>query len=144
MKRAVSLAIASIYFSGCATIFHGSTDQITIRSNEPGTKIYVDEQEVGRDSAIWAVPKKGNHSIRVAKTGCTDTVVPIKYSFDGVSLLGILLDFGLISMLIVDGAGTGAISKADQTAYILTPNCSVASVPSDREPAQSSAGTVKN
>jgi hypothetical protein len=107
-------------------MFHGSNDQIAVRSNEPGTRIFIDEMEVGVDNAIYAVPKKGNHAIRVSKTGCADATVPIKYSFDATSLLGVLLDFGIVSMLVVDGVGTGAISKADQTSYIVTPNCSVA------------------
>ena len=126
MKKFFILYLVLTQLTGCATMFHGSSDQIAVRSNEPGTKIYIDEMEVGTDNAIWAVPKKGNHTIRVSKTGCTDTQIPIKYSFDATSLLGVLLDFGIVSMLLVDGAGTGAITKADQTAYVLTPNCTVA------------------
>ncbi len=120
--KAVSLVLI-VFQTGCATIFHGTTDQISITSRERGTKIFVDEREIGEDSAIAVVPKRGSHSIRVSKEGCSDVVAPIPYSFDGVSLLGILLDFGIISMLIVDTAATGAITKADQTHFILTPNC---------------------
>ena len=123
MKRLISLVMV-IQLSGCATMFHGSTDQISIQSKEPGTTIYLDGREVGEDSAVVSVPKSGNHMISVSKEGCRDTMTPIRYSFDGVSLLGLFLDFGIISMLLVDGAATGAISRADQTAYILTPNCS--------------------
>ena len=126
MKKIFCSLMVLVQLTGCATMFHGSSDQIAVRSHEPGTKIYIDEMEIGTDSAIWAVPKQGKHSIRVSKMGCTDVQVPIKYSFDAVSLLGILLDFGVVSMLLVDGAGTGAITRADQTAYILSPNCSVA------------------
>lgn len=126
MKRAITGLLILSQLTGCATIFNGSSDQIAVRSNEPGTRIFIDEMEVGMDNAIHSVSKKGNHTIRVSKAGCADAQVPIKYSFDATSLLGILLDFGIVSMLLVDGAGTGAISKADQTSYIITPNCSVA------------------
>jgi len=126
MKKIFCSILVLSQLMGCATMFNGSSDQIAVRSNEPGTKIYIDEMEVGTDSAIWAVPKKGSHFIRVSKNGCADTQVPIKYSFDATSLLGVLLDFGIVSMALVDGVGTGAITKADQTAYVLTPNCSVA------------------
>jgi uncharacterized protein YceK len=132
------IAFLVLQLAGCATIFNGSRDQISVRSNEPGTKIYIDEMEVGTDNAIWSVPKKGDHTIRVAKEGCADVSTPIKYSFDATSLLGILLDFGIVSMLLVDGAGTGAISKADQTSYILTPNCSAAA----RKAVQESRGNA--
>jgi hypothetical protein len=123
MKRAIAIVTLAAQSMGCATMFHGSTDQISIHSNEPDAKIYLDGNEIGTGNAVYAVPKKGNHIIRVSKQGCTDVITPIKYSFDGISLLGILIDLGLISMLIVDGAATGAISKADQTSYILTPSC---------------------
>ena len=125
MKKLLSLVLI-LQLTGCATMFHGSSDQIAVRSNEPGTRIFIDEMEVGMDNAIHAVPKKGSHTIRVSKAGCADASVPIKYSFDATSLLGVLLDLGIFSMLVVDGVGTGAISKADQTSYVLTPNCSLA------------------
>lgn len=143
MKKSICAILIASQLTGCATIFNGSKDQIAVRSNEPGTKIYIDEMEVGTDNAIWSVPKKGDHTIRVSKNGCTDVSTPIKYSFDATSLLGILLDFGIVSMLIVDGAGTGAWSKADQTSYILTPNCSVASNPDKQKDNRQNASTVK-
>jgi hypothetical protein len=121
--KETSIVLITVMNVNCATMFHGSSDQISIRSKEPGTTIYIDEAEVGTDNAVHAVPKKGNHTIRVSKSGCTDRSVPIKYSFDGVSLLGVLLDLGIISILMVDGIGTGAVSKADQTNYILSPKC---------------------
>jgi hypothetical protein len=43
--------------------------------------------------------------------------------FDPTSLLGILLDFGLISILVVDWGITGAIREAERTNYVLNPNC---------------------
>jgi hypothetical protein len=122
VKKLVWLLVLFQY-SACATMFHGSTDQISVTSKEEGSTILLNGQEVGEDSAVLAVPKSGQHVIEVRKEGCTSAMSPIRKSFDGISLLGLLLDFGIFSMLVVDGAGTGAINRADQTAFILTPNC---------------------
>ncbi|MGE4231895.1 MAG: PEGA domain-containing protein [Bacteriovoracia bacterium] len=109
--------------TGCATLFRGTKDTISVRSDDPDAKIFIDERYIGKGTAIQSVPKKGNHIIRVSKKGCADATQSIPYSFDPTSLLGILIDLGIISMLVVDGLATGAISSADQTNFVLNPEC---------------------
>ena len=52
----------------------------------------------------------------------TTTIIPQK-SFDPTTLLGVLLDWGIISVLVVDGAATGAWQKFNQTSYVIDPDC---------------------
>lgn len=122
-KLTRGLAMIAIVNSGCATMFNGSSANITVRSEEPGAKIYVNEAFVGTGSATVSVPKKGNSSIRVAKEGCTDQTQAMGKRFDPTSLLGIFLDWGIFSMLIVDGAATGAISDIEPKNYVVNPSC---------------------
>jgi hypothetical protein len=110
--------------TGCASIFNGTTDSVRINSDVPGTEIFVDGRKVGNDRAFATVPKKGDHFIRVAKEGCEDTEVQIPYSFDAATLLGILIDWGLVSILVVDLGINGSTSKASQTQFVLSPDCS--------------------
>ena len=128
MKNAKTIAVAILatQFS-CAAIFHGTKDTLTIRSREAGTTIYVNEIEVGREQAVTLVSKDTDAVIRVSKPGCTDASVPVPTSFDPVSLLGLILDLGLVSMLVVDYAATGAITRAAQTNFIVTPSCPTSS-----------------
>jgi hypothetical protein len=44
-------------------------------------------------------------------------------SFDATTLLGVLMDFGIITVLVVDGVATGAWQQFDQTSYVLDPVC---------------------
>ncbi|UVS61353.1 MULTISPECIES: hypothetical protein [Nitrosomonas] len=62
--------------------------------------------------------------------------MPASKSFDATTLLGIWLDFGIITVLMIDGAATGAWKKFDQTSYIIDPQCStpVATMPSTPTP----------
>lgn len=122
----IGLLLIMLLSSGCATIFNGSTETIHVRSEEPNTVFMANNRELGRGtSAVATLNKKELKStiLRAEKTGCNATTMPIMTAFDATSLLGILLDFGIVSILIVDWASTGAVNKASQTNYILTPSC---------------------
>jgi len=120
----VTFLVSSV--TGCATIFHGESETIHVRSEEADTLFFANERDIGKGTtAVTSLPKKGLSKavLRAEKAGCGTKSVPIPTEFDALSLLGILIDFGLISILVVDWAATGAVNKASQTDYVLTPEC---------------------
>lgn len=123
-KIALALCITSV-MSGCASMFHGSSQQISIRSNQPDTELYVNEMLIGKGNAITSFKKKEDYVITARKEGCNAVSLPAQKSFDATTLLGIFIDFGIISILVIDGAATGAWNKFDQTSYIIDPQCPV-------------------
>jgi len=127
MKKYLALALAMVIVtstqSGCASMFHGSTQQVAIRSNVPGTELLANEAYIGKDNGVTTFHKNKNYMITARKAGCTDTTVPASKSFDAITLLGVLIDFGLISVLMIDGAATGAWQQFDQTSYVVDPRC---------------------
>lgn len=126
IKAAIlSLAAASL-LTGCASMFHGSSQQIAIRSNQQDTDLYINEMFIGKGNAITSFKKKEDYIITARKEGCTAVSIPAQKSFDATTLLGILIDFGIVSILVVDGAATGAWQKFDQTSYVIDPQCSLA------------------
>jgi hypothetical protein len=118
------LAVTFSLLTGCAAMFHGTTQQISIRSNVPDTDLYVNEAYVGKGSGVIALNKNGTYVITAKKEGCTTSQYPISKSFDGITLLGVFIDLGLVSILVVDGAATGAWKQFDQTSFVLDPVCS--------------------
>ena len=118
----VSLSI-SLLLTSCASIFNGSTQQLSIRSNVNDAKLYVNEEYVGKNSSVTTLQKKKKYEITAKKEGCTDVTVPVTKSFDPTTLLGILIDYGVISILVIDGAATGAWQKFDRTSYVIDPQC---------------------
>lgn len=72
---------------------------------------------------MHTLKKKQNYSITVRKEGCRDVTVPVSKSFDALTLLGLFIDYGLVSILIIDGAATGAWQKFDQESYVVDPRC---------------------
>lgn len=123
MQKSIATLTAIILLSGCATMFNGSTQQVAIRSNQPDVDLYVNEAYIGRGNGVTTFRKKEEYTITARKEGCDAVTIPVSKSFDATTLLGILIDFGLISILVVDGAGTGAWKKFDQTSYVIDPRC---------------------
>ena len=122
--NAILCVILSASIAGCATMFNGSSQVISIRSNIDDAKLYVDETYIGKGNGVATFQKKKDYTIRARKEGCRDGIIIPTKSFDPTTLLGILIDWGIISILIIDGAATGAWQKFDQTGYTIDPDCS--------------------
>ncbi|RKG32319.1 hypothetical protein [Acinetobacter tianfuensis] len=112
-----------LFSTGCATMFNGSSQTINIRSNDNDAKLYVNDEYMGKNNAVYTFKKKENYVLKAEKAGCKTTTVIPKKSFDPTTLLGVLLDWGIISVLVIDGAATGAWQKFPQTSYVIDPDC---------------------
>lgn len=114
-----------LFTSSCASIFNGTTDKIHVSSSVPGTKFFLDNEEIGMDNASVVISKKKLKSVMLhaKKAGCQTKSSDIDTKFDPTTLLGILLDFGIISILIVDWGINGAVTEAERTNYVLNPVC---------------------
>lgn len=122
LETAISIILV-VSITGCATMFHGTTQMVSIRSNMDDAKLYVNEAYIGKGSGVTTFRKNKNYTIVARKEGCSDGVAIPTKSFDAITLLGILLDWGIISILVVDGACTGAWTQFDQTSYVVDPQC---------------------
>lgn len=108
---------------GCALMFHGKSDQIRIQSQSSDTTLYLDGTEIGKGTATAIVRRGQKYALTARKNGCSNSS-PIQTGskFDEVSLLGILIDWGLISILLVDNL-SGALWKTEPTVYTVLPIC---------------------
>ena len=119
--RSIILMIIVFVTTGCASINKGNYDTIMINSLEKGTTIYVDGAPRGIDNAAVNVKKGKPHALRVEKDGCTAVSGDSGESFDPTTLLGFLVDFGLVSIPI--DLISGAAWRIEPTTYTLTPIC---------------------
>lgn len=125
-NKAITVVVIVLTFFqySCAAMFHGTKETIYVRSEEPDTQFFLNERYLGRGtSAVVTIPKKqlSRSVLRATKEGFNERSTPIQTQFDGITLLGLLIDLGLVSILVVDLAATGAVTRAAQTDYILTP-----------------------
>ncbi|MFV3353174.1 hypothetical protein [Aeromonas veronii] len=123
MFRLMTGALLAIMLSGCAAMFNGTSQQVSIRSQDPDAEIYVNDMLLGHGNVITSFKKKENYTITVKSADCYSVTVPVSKSFDATTLLGIFVDLGVVSILVVDGVGTGAWQKFDQNAFIVDPIC---------------------
>jgi hypothetical protein len=119
--RKVAMMLFGLTLSGCASIFSGNSDEISVNSLEDDSIIYVNGTPRGKDSVLVQVDRGQKHSIVAKKEGCQDSMAETGRSFDARSLLGVFIDFGIIS-IPVDFAIGGAMAT-DPTAYTVTPAC---------------------
>lgn len=120
MKKYFSLTLVALVLASCASIIKGTEQQINIVS-EKDVEIYVDGVKTGTETAIARVKKGDVHSITVKKEGCETLTVETGEAFDTTSLLGILIDFGIISIPV--DLASGAAWKVEPTLYNVTPIC---------------------
>ncbi len=124
MTKLFVAVIIMLVLSGCASMISGTSDRITVNSNNPKTKIYLNEKEIGLGSTVAKVPKRGEYVFKGVIENCSDAYSEVERSFDPVSLLALLLAIpGWIGFFLVDVLITGAITKATDTMVFLSPIC---------------------
>ena len=122
----MKIAILPLFLSGCAAMFSGTQDSLTLISPEPETEWSVNGRPIGEGpNVIYKLPRKSNRGTSISATapGCKPAMYAVDTQLDPVTLLGAFWDLGLISILIVDGAATGAWSKPVETSIYLKPLC---------------------
>lgn len=119
MKRPFIIVVAAFAFSSCATIFSGTTAQVTVTSPDAQrVELIVDGQQYGEVTLPTQVTVKrgfSSSSIKAIANGYEGEAI-VRKTFNEVGLVNILL--GGIPGLIVDCA-TGAITKPDMASYTI-------------------------
>lgn len=112
---------------GCATIINGSTEAIEIQVDRPHSKVSINGVLVGvseEGQLLKAeIPKKGEMLITVENEFCKPENYYVERKIDPVTFLGILIDGGIFSILVVDIFGTNAFMKADKTNFNFSLHC---------------------
>lgn len=65
--------------SGCASVVHGTTQQIPIVSSVPGAQVLVDDVPVGTTPMVARVSRTQPHVVSIVKDGATDRVLLYRY-----------------------------------------------------------------
>ena len=95
---------------------------------------------LNRDTAYVQVERGKDHTIVAKKEGCLDATAETGWSFDPRSLLGVFIDFGIIT-IPVDFAIGGAMAT-DPTTYTVSPVCPDQPAITDRRGPRSVAPTA--
>ena len=110
-----TLVIISVILAGCATIFSGTSDEISFSTNADPVRVYIDGLNVGYTPLKVAVEKKAGKGrvVRFEKAGYKTQEFNLRNKFDAVAILDItsVITSGGIDVL------TGAIMEYDPKQY---------------------------
>lgn len=140
LARALAV-ILLIETSSCAYLFQGTSDHISVHSADPDAELYLDDQLIGRGNASATVERDRTYTITAKAPGCETGTVTTGEKFDPTSLLGIFIDVGIISILVIDMAVTGAAWKTYPLSYAVIPICPAAAPSTIASPTPSAAPT---
>ncbi len=119
----IALLVVSLLNSGCAALLHGTEQAVQVRSKDPQAQIFLDGRYLGSGEVTVWLEKKRHPKFTVKKAGCKDVDWAVPKRVDNLTFLGIAIDLGLVSILLVDWAITGAVHQFHPTKVTLTPQC---------------------
>jgi uncharacterized protein YceK len=103
-----------LVYSGCATIFSGSRDQIALSSEPAGAKVLVNGQDRGKTPVTLSLKKGKEYMVDFVKDGYEKKSIMLTYSLGaGWLILDILA--GIIGVLV--DALTGNWNSLDYESY---------------------------
>ena len=116
MKRLICVVvIISFIGSGCATIFCGKYQDVSVNTDPEGAEVYVDRHKKGVTPIELEIPRKKNATIKLKKEGYRDEFVLIKQRINPLCYLSYLLG----PIILID-YGTGAIWSMTPTDVEIT------------------------
>ncbi len=96
---AFSSILAIFWLSGCATIMHGSSQEIGIQSRPSGAKVIIDNIEFGKTPVVAKLSRKDNHIVHITLEGYQDFDATITRSTSGW-VWGNIVFGGLIGLAV--------------------------------------------
>jgi hypothetical protein len=105
IQTAIISCLALFLLGGCATIIHGTTQDIAITTDPSGAELLVDGSERYRSPAKITLKRKDDHFVEISKEGYHKETVNIKSVVSG-AVAGNILAGGLIGWG-VDAASGG-------------------------------------
>ena len=111
LRTATALALAASLLSGCASIMHGTSQDVGISSTPTAATVTVDNKEVGKTPVIAKLKRKDNHIVKINLDGYKPFEATLTRKTSGW-VWGNIVFGGLIGLAV--DAGTGGL-------YTLTP-----------------------
>ena len=106
--RILALSLAVLLSNSCATIMHGSSEDVGLSSTPTNAKVYVDNHEIGMTPTVVNLRRKDNHIVRMELAGYQPFEATITRSTSGW-VWGNIVFGGLIGLAV--DATTGGLYK---------------------------------
>jgi len=95
----VVVLLATVIFFGCATIMHGTSQEIGIQSRPTGATVTINNQEYGKTPVVAKLSRKDNHTVHLTLDGYQPFDATITRSTSGC-VWGNIVFGGLIGLAV--------------------------------------------
>ena len=112
MKKAFITIASIILFTSCATIIHGSKEDIGISSSPTNARVTIDNKEMGKTPLTVKLTRKDMHVIKINMDGYKPYELQLSRKVSGW-IAGNIIFGGLIGL---------AVDAIDGSMYILSPD----------------------
>jgi len=82
-------ALCAAATGGCATMFTGSVQQLTVSSQPPGARVFVDGAYTGVTPMTLMLKTERDHAIALQREGYQPTISPVSREFNPVAALNL-------------------------------------------------------
>lgn len=82
-RSAALVGIAVLVMSGCATVIHGTRQDVGISSTPPGASVTIDNLQSGTTPVFAKLRRKENHVVRISLPGYQSTDLTLTSSVSG-------------------------------------------------------------
>lgn len=120
LKFFVVGVLMAFSFSSCALMFNGTTKSISVKSQTPDAKIYIDGEYVGQENVQQSLSRKTGHTIMVKKEGCKTQTLNV---ISKVQVGWIAFDAFVNWFAFLTDAPTGAWKSFDKSVYVVELEC---------------------
>jgi hypothetical protein len=119
LRSASTAIVLALSLSACATIMHGSSQEVGISSTPTSATVTVDDKELGKTPVVAKLKRKQNHIVKINLDGYKPYETTLTRKTSGW-VWGNIVFGGLIGLAV--DAGTGSL-------YKLTPEQVAAQLP---------------
>jgi hypothetical protein len=134
MKRFAILTLLVAISAGCASIIHGTSQDVGVNSVPSGARVLVDNQPLGATPIVAHLKRSDNHIIQISMNGYEPVKLTVTKKVSGW-IAGNIIFGGLIGLAVdaIDGAmyqltpeqvaanlnkSVGSIERADGLLYV--------------------------
>lgn len=105
MRRFSFILLSALFLAGCATIMHGSEQEVSFNSNPSQADVTINGQDIGQTPVVADLDRGEKHSVEIALDGYEPYQLTITKGVSGW-VAGNLVFGGLIG-LVVDATSGG-------------------------------------
>lgn len=82
-------ALCATATGGCATMFTGSVQPMTVSSQPPGARVFIDGAYTGVTPMTLMLKTERDHTVALQREGYRDTISPVSREFNPVAVLNL-------------------------------------------------------